>query len=94
MTLPDFLGFISNLNNETKLYLKYHDQLFPLSKLTISANECLCIAGKHSMTKQKVAQLVKNMHQRRVKLWMVINNQKLPTYGLQISIEHGQAALM
>lgn len=94
MTLPDFLGFISNLNNDTKLYLKFQDQLYPLTKLTISAEECLCIAGKRPMTKDKLAKLVKNMHQRRMQLWMVIGTEKIPAFGLQISIDEGSATLL
>lgn len=94
MTFSNFLELIDNLNENLHFYIRIEQQTFPLSKITVAHNEFLANPGKRSMTKKQIVQLFGKMHQRGLTLRIDNDGQKLPVYGLQISIEKATATLM
>ncbi|RVU71313.1 MULTISPECIES: hypothetical protein [Lactobacillus] len=94
MKLPDFLQMISNLNPETTFFIKNKDQILPLAKITLTANECLFLPGKKAMTQQKIIALLKKIHHRHLSIYLLIDQQQYPIYGLHLTLEKGQATVM
>lgn len=94
MRLTDLLQIVNDLNVNTTFYLKKDDKIYPWSKLTIIDNRCLLYPGKTIMTKAKLIRLVGKMHNRGIPLLMIIGNQEIPLFGLQIIEDYNQAILM
>lgn len=94
MTFSNFLELIDNLNQELTFYLRINSTDYPLSKITVAHDEFLAIPGTRAMTKKQIVQLFGKMHQRGLTLWIDNHGQKIPVYGVQISIEAGTATLM
>lgn len=94
MRLHNLIRFLNNLNNNTELYLRINGTDFPMSKVTITADECLIYPGERIMTKKRFYSIIRQLHVHNLPLWIIDNDKKIPAYGIQISIEHGRATLM
>ncbi|GAA3631885.1 hypothetical protein GCM10022297_08760 [Lactobacillus hamsteri] len=94
MRLYNLIEFLNNLNEDTELFLRIHGQDYPLSKITITADECLLYPGKQAMTKKRMYKMIKNLHRHTSYIWMMNGKEKIEAYGIQISIENYSATLM
>lgn len=94
MTFSNFLELIDNLNQDLHFYVRINNQNYPLSKITAGHDEFLAIPGQRSMTKKQIVQLFGKMHQRGITLWIKQKSDRIPVYGVQISIDNGTATLM
>ncbi|MBD5431372.1 hypothetical protein [Lactobacillus agrestimuris] len=95
MRLYNLVEFLNNINTETKLLLQVNDQKVPLGQVKLTASECLLIPGKEAFTKKKLFKLIQNIHCHTLTVWIVNDKkEKIPVYGMQISIEKGQATIM
>lgn len=94
MTFNNFLQLIDNINQDFYFYVRVNEKDLPLSKITVSSNDFLAYPGKHAVTKRKIVKLFKNMHNRGLSLYIFYHNQRIPVYGIQISIENISVTLM
>lgn len=94
MRLYNLIEFLNNLNENTELFLRMHEQDYPLSKILITADECLLIPGKQAMTKKRMYKMIKNLHRHTAYIWMINGEEKIEAYGIQISIEDHSATLL
>lgn len=94
MTFNNFLEIINNLNQELAFYVKINDQSYPLSRITVAHDAFYAFPGKRSMKKKQIIDLFGKMHNRGLSLWIKNKDDKIPVYGVQISIEKGTATLM
>lgn len=94
MTFNNFLQLIDNINQDFYFYVRVNEKDLPLSKITVSSDGFLAYPGKQAVTKRKIIKLFKNMHNRGLSLFIFYNNQRIPVYGIQISIENTSVTLM
>lgn len=92
--MNNFIQLINNLNQNFSIYLRIKQEVYPLTKITFTANECLLYAGQRAMNKKQLFNLIRNIHHRNIAIFMVKDEQQLPVYGIQVAINEKRVTLM
>lgn len=87
MQLDSFLQLTKDLNPNYFLYYRSakKDKFYPITKVTISAQECIFeIKNNHAKSLADIQKIFQHIHQTEINLLISYQKQKKTIYGIQI----------
>lgn len=97
MRLNSFLQSTQDLNPNYLLYFRpaKKDKFYPITKVTLSAQECLFeTKNNHPKSLADIQKILQHIHQTNIDLFVNHQNQKNIIYGVQIDLAQNKIYLL
>lgn len=97
MQLSSFLQLTQDLNPNYSLYYRpaKKDKFYPITKVTISAQECIFeTKNNHAKSLADIQKVLQHIHQTNINLFIDHQNTKNIIYGIQIDLTQNKIYLL
>lgn len=97
MQLSSFLQLTQDLNPNYFLYYRpaKKNNFYPITKVTISAQECTFeTKNAHAKSLADIQKILQHIHQNKINLFINHQNNKNTVYGIQIDLAKNKIYLL